>query len=170
MSIQPIPSASYLPSPLGWLRLKANAIGLTHLDFVEECGDESSPNDYTELAAKELSAYFAGELEVFTVPLCLQGTHFQLNVWEELQKIPFGTQVSYETIARRLGDVKVIRAAATANGRNPVPIIVPCHRVVGKDGSLTGYSGGLQKKKWLLEWEQRTFQPSLLEVFDQMSY
>lgn len=170
MSITPVPFVSYIESPLGWMCIKANPIGVTHVEFVQSKELEVHPNEHTLLAVQELTAFFEGRLEQFSVPLCLQGTHFQLNVWEELQRIPFGTQVSYETMARRLGDVKVIRAAATANGRNPVAIIVPCHRVVGKDGSLTGYSGGIHKKKWLLDWEQRTFQPSLLEAFDQMSY
>lgn len=89
----------------------------------------------------------------FTVPLSLNGTDFQMRVWEELQSIPHGTTTTYLKMAQKLGDEKVIRAAASANGKNPIAIIVPCHRVIGTNGDLTGYAGGLDKKKWLLEHE-----------------
>lgn len=150
-----------IPSPLGWLYLSASDLGLERIEYRDE-GIEGIDDHLVILqAVKELREYFDGERKAFQVPLNLQGTHFQLNVWEELEKVPFAKTASYADIARRLGDVKVIRAAATANGRNPIPIIVPCHRVIGKDGSLTGYNGGLARKKWLLDFELSTVQTAL---------
>ncbi len=101
-----------------------------------------------------MDQYFLNGKWNFDVKLAPQGTDFQLSVWEELQKIPFGRTISYLDLAKRLGDEKTIRAAAGANGKNPISILIPCHRVVGKDGSLTGYAGGLHRKKFLLELEK----------------
>lgn len=101
----------------------------------------------------QLDEYFGGRCGEFNLPLDLQGTEFQKRVWAELQKIPFGKTVTYKELALRLGDVKAIRAVGTANGANPVSLIVPCHRVIGSDGSLVGYGGGLWRKKWLLQHE-----------------
>jgi methylated-DNA-[protein]-cysteine S-methyltransferase len=103
----------------------------------------------------QLGSYFEGNLKQFDLPLAQDGTAFQLRVWQQLIKITYGSTVSYLTIAKRLGDPKTIRAAATANGRNNIAIIVPCHRVIGSSGELTGYAGGLDRKKWLLGHEQR---------------
>ena len=104
-------------------------------------------------AREELLAYFDGRLRDFTVPLAPNGTEFQRRVWAELTKIPFGTTTSYAALARRVSNAAAVRAVGAANGRNPIPIIVPCHRVVGSDGSLTGFGGGLHRKRWLLEHE-----------------
>jgi methylated-DNA-[protein]-cysteine S-methyltransferase len=101
----------------------------------------------------QLEAYFAGELTTFDMPLKLSGTHFQLRVWSELQRIPYGETISYGELARRLGNPAAVRAVGLANGRNPITIVVPCHRVIGADGSLTGYGGGLERKAWLLDHE-----------------
>ena len=101
----------------------------------------------------QLKEYFSGERKVFDLPLDLQGTDFQLKVWSELLKIPYGETITYKELANRLGNPKCIRAAAKANGSNPVPIIVPCHRVTGSDGSLTGYAAGLEIKEKLLVLE-----------------
>jgi len=101
----------------------------------------------------QLKEYFSGGRKVFDLPLDLQGTDFQLKVWRELLKIPYGETITYKELANRLGNPKCIRAAAKANGANPVPIIVPCHRVIGSDGSLTGYAGGLEIKEKLLVFE-----------------
>jgi methylated-DNA-[protein]-cysteine S-methyltransferase len=101
----------------------------------------------------QLDEYFSRKREAFTLPLDLKGTEFQKKVWAELLNIPFGKTVSYKELSIRLGDVKAIRAVAAANGANPVSIIVPCHRVIGSDGSPTGYAGGLWRKQWLLEHE-----------------
>ena len=101
----------------------------------------------------QLREYFSGERKLFNVPLDLEGTDFQKKVWEELQKIPFGKTISYKTLSENLGDVKAIRAVGKANGQNPVAIIVPCHRVIGADGSLIGYACGLDIKEKLLQLE-----------------
>jgi methylated-DNA-[protein]-cysteine S-methyltransferase len=140
------------PSPVGDVLLRADEEGrLTALYLRhDETEDTGGPFDAVR---EQLDAYFAGELDAFDVPLALHGTAFQLRVWEELLRIPFGETISYSELARRLGDPKLVRAVGTANGRNPVSIIVPCHRVIGADGSLVGYGGGLERKQWLLEHE-----------------
>jgi methylated-DNA-[protein]-cysteine S-methyltransferase len=102
-----------------------------------------------------LKAYFRGELKEFDLPLEMQGTEFQLRVWNELRAIPYGETISYAQLAGRIGNPKAVRAVGLANGSNPIPIIVPCHRVIGSDGSLTGFGGGLATKKKLLELENK---------------
>jgi methylated-DNA-[protein]-cysteine S-methyltransferase len=102
---------------------------------------------------RQLEAYFSGNLRDFNIPMHIEGTEFQRRVWKELQKIPYGQAISYLELARRLGDEKCIRAAARANGANPVIILIPCHRVIGSDGSLVGYGGGLDMKEFLLRLE-----------------
>lgn len=104
-------------------------------------------------AVDQLAEYFEGKRTHFELKLNPEGTEFQKKVWKKLEEIPFGKTISYQQIANQLGDPKVIRAAASANGKNPIAIIIPCHRVIGSDGSLTGYAGGLHRKKWLLEHE-----------------
>jgi methylated-DNA-[protein]-cysteine S-methyltransferase len=104
---------------------------------------------------EQLAAYFAGHLAHFDLPLALRGTAFQLRVWQALRAIPLGQTLSYAQLARRIGAPNAVRAVGAAVGRNPVSIIVPCHRVVGSDGSLTGFAGGLDRKRWLLEHERR---------------
>jgi methylated-DNA-[protein]-cysteine S-methyltransferase len=152
----------YLESPLGLILIEASLTGLERVSFVDKALLEELPSPTVEQTQKQLTEFFNGERRVFELSIYPLGTHFQRNVWEELGRIPYGSTRSYEDIARRLGDIKVIRAAATANGKNLIAIIVPCHRVIGKDGSLTGYSGGLWRKKWLLDFEQRDVQPPLL--------
>lgn len=110
---------------------------------------------------EELDAYFSGKLEEFKVPLKPSGSEFQEKVWNHLLKIPFAKTISYMQVAVQLGDVKSIRAVGTANGRNPIPIIIPCHRVIGSNGALTGYGGGLWRKKWLLDFERKAKQGEL---------
>jgi methylated-DNA-[protein]-cysteine S-methyltransferase len=109
---------------------------------------------FTEVI-RQLQAYFRGELKVFDVPLAMEGTDFQLRVWNALRGIPYGETVSYAQLAERIGNPKAVRAVGLANGSNPIPIIVPCHRVIGSDGSLTGFGGGLPIKKILIELESR---------------
>jgi methylated-DNA-[protein]-cysteine S-methyltransferase len=155
-------SLRYMESPIGLLRLQGLAGSLLRIDFVEQIEDDERDAETLSTAVNQLQEYFDGKRTTFELPVHAVGTHFQQNVWDELQKIPYGVTYSYETLARRLGDVKVIRAAASANGKNPLPIIIPCHRVIGKDGTLTGYSGGLRRKKWLLDFEQRDQKPKLL--------
>ena len=110
-------------------------------------------NVYTQQAETEVGEYFRGTRKEFSVPLDSPGTEFQKTVWKALQNIPYGTTVSYETIARAIGSEHSVRAVGTANGANRIAIIVPCHRVIRKDGTLGGYGGGLERKRWLLEHE-----------------
>lgn len=110
---------------------------------------------------KQFEEYFNGTRKTFDIPLSPEGTEFQKKVWTELLNIPYGETTTYQQMANKLGDPKVIRAAASANGKNPISIVIPCHRVIGSDGSLTGYAGGLHRKKWLLEHESPSPQQSL---------
>jgi AraC family transcriptional regulator of adaptative response/methylated-DNA-[protein]-cysteine methyltransferase len=112
-------------------------------------------NRFTDQAARELAEYFDGTRQAFDVPLVLRGTPFQESVWRELLRIPYGTTISYEGLAHRIGKPTAQRAVGLANGRNRLPIIVPCHRVIQKNGQLRGYGGGLWRKQFLLELEQR---------------
>ncbi len=120
-----------------------------------EKGLESLENEMESRCIAQLKEYFNNHRTTFDVPLDLKGTDFQKRVWNELLKILFGKTISYRELTLRLGDIKAIRAVAAANGANPVSIIVPCHRVIGSDGSLTGYAGGLWRKQWLLEFESQ---------------
>jgi methylated-DNA-[protein]-cysteine S-methyltransferase len=103
----------------------------------------------------QLLEYFAGKRQIFDIPLALRGTEFQLAVWNELLRIPYGDTITYAELAQRIGRPSAIRAVGAANGANPIPVIVPCHRVIGSNGTLTGYGGGIQRKQWLLAHEGR---------------
>lgn len=105
----------------------------------------------------QIEEYFSGKRKEFTIPFSLEGTDFQKRVWTELLKIPYGETITYLELAKRLGDEKCIRAAASANGKNKLSIIIPCHRVIGANGSLTGYAGGIENKRYLLELERKNF-------------
>ncbi|OAB80173.1 methylated-DNA--[protein]-cysteine S-methyltransferase [Cochleicola gelatinilyticus] len=155
-------ATAHLKTPIGILELKGTSQGVTSVYFVDpsEVASEENPSELHE-ATSQLMEYFEGKRSHFQLKLSLEGTNFQKKVWQQLQQIPFGKTVSYQQIANQLGDPKVIRAAASANGKNPISIIVPCHRVIGSDGSLTGYAGGLHRKKWLLEHESPVKQGSL---------
>lgn len=151
-----------LPSPVGVLTLAASATGLRYilwendeLTRVPDGADlvDAATHPVLAVAARQLTEYFAGERTEFDVPLEPLGTEFQLAAWQALRTIPYGETVSYGEQARRLGDVNKSRAVGAANGRNPLSIIVPCHRVVGSDGSLTGFGGGIEAKAWLLAHE-----------------
>jgi methylated-DNA-[protein]-cysteine S-methyltransferase len=144
------------PSPVGDILLRADAEGrLTDL-YLRHDGPSTTTNGPFDAVREQLDAYFAGELDRFDLPLAVHGTDFQKRVWDQLVQIPFGETISYSELARRMGDPKLVRAVGTANGRNPISIIIPCHRVIGADGSLVGYGGGLERKKWLLEHEEVT--------------
>jgi AraC family transcriptional regulator of adaptative response/methylated-DNA-[protein]-cysteine methyltransferase len=112
-------------------------------------------NKYLDQTKQQLKSYFEGKLKTFSVPLHTPGTEFQNKVWEVLQTIPYGETLSYETMAQRISRPKAVRAVGTANGANRIAIIIPCHRVIGKDGKLIGYGGGLERKKWLLDFEKQ---------------
>lgn len=141
-------------TPVGLLEIKGSIDGLFSVIFLNEEKDISTKIPLVlQETVSQLNLYFKGKLDTFTITLHPQGTDFQKKVWNKLLEIPFGKTANYLQIAKRLGDPKVIRAAASANGKNPISIIIPCHRVIGSDGSLTGYAGGLHRKKWLLEHE-----------------
>jgi methylated-DNA-[protein]-cysteine S-methyltransferase len=152
---------AYLKSPIGHLRIIANEAYITQVLFSDEYFKVDLIPDHLKLCLLQLDEYFKGERKVFTVPVNPDGTEFQGRVWNQLRKISYGKTISYIELARQLGDEKAVRAVGTANGQNPIPIIIPCHRVIGNDGSLTGYAGGLLKKQWLLEHEGAIQQRSL---------
>jgi methylated-DNA-[protein]-cysteine S-methyltransferase len=151
----------YWQSPMGLIEIQASEEGLRAVSFVEERIFEEVENTHNQLTINQLQEYFDQKRKDFDLIYDLEGTDFQKRVWLELLKIPFGKTKSYMDVAVALGDPKVIRAAASANGANKIGIIIPCHRVIGSDGSLTGYAGGLDKKKWLLEFENPSKQVSL---------
>jgi methylated-DNA-[protein]-cysteine S-methyltransferase len=147
-------------TPIGRLTLVASDDGLREIHFPNETGgrpDGPADPQHPVLAetARQLAEYFAGERTDFDLPLRPAGTDFQLAAWRGLTRIPYGRTVSYGEQARRLGLAGKARAVGAANGRNPLPIVVPCHRVIGADGSLVGFGGGLETKAWLLDHERR---------------
>jgi len=150
--------SSTYKSPIGTLTLVSDGKAITYLEF--EANKYPAPkyprgsDKIIEQAKKELDAYFAGRLKDFKVPVRPQGTPFQEAAWKALSKIPYGVTRSYGEQARAIGKPKAVRAIGAANGRNPIPIIIPCHRVIGADGSLTGFGGGMETKQFLLELEQ----------------
>lgn len=144
-----------MDTPIGKITLIANDKAVTGLYFGEQAKKTDEDSTVLKLCEDELTAYFNGKLKKFTVPVYLSGTAFRLKVWDELKNIPYGETVSYRHIAEKIGNPKAVRAVGGANHNNPVSIIIPCHRVVGADGSLTGYGGGLDAKKYLLEMEAR---------------
>ena len=160
---------SWIDSPMGRLLGVVDSAGLRMLEFEgPRCGSlgEDWIEDAHALAdaARQLAAYFAGDLRTFDFPLALHGSVFQQRVWEQLRMIEYGETISYGELARRVGDANAARAVGLANGANPIAIVVPCHRVIGADGSLTGYGGGLERKRTLLELEgalAAVTQPSL---------
>lgn len=150
---------TYYKSPVGLLKIGGTKDYISEIIFVEKsdetitvAGDNTMLNQCTE----ELIEYFNGKRVSFTIPVHQKGTDFQSRVWGELLNIKYGRTISYMDLAKRLGDVNCIRAAAGSNGKNHVCIVIPCHRVIGSNQSLTGYSGGLWRKKWLLDLENRT--------------
>lgn len=153
---------AYVNTPVGVAEITGdeNGVSVIHVMDAEHPMTKKIPSHLKE-AALQLTEYFQGKRREFTFKINPSGSDFQKNVWNELLKIPYGKTVSYMDITKKLGDVKAIRAVASANGKNPLWIVVPCHRVLGSDGSLTGYAGGLWRKKWLLEHENPSPQQSL---------
>jgi methylated-DNA-[protein]-cysteine S-methyltransferase len=149
-------------TPLGITEIQGDENGISKIYIRNEDVKITSkiPSEL-EKAAIQLQEYFEGKRTHFTFLLHPSGTEFQKKVWQELLNIPFGKTCSYLELSKKLGDVKAIRAVAAANGKNPLWIVVPCHRVIGSDGSLTGYAGGLWRKKWLLEHENPSVQKTL---------
>jgi methylated-DNA-[protein]-cysteine S-methyltransferase len=151
---------TWMESPVGRLLLSADDEGLRHLLFAEgpkpvapDAGWREDPAPLRE-AIRQLRAYFAGELRAFDLALAPRGTGFQTRVWRELLNIPWGETISYGELAARIGNPKASRAVGLANGANPIAIVIPCHRVIGGNGKLTGYGGGLKTKEWLLALEK----------------
>ena len=152
----------YIKTPLGTAEIIGGVNGVSAISILDvETEISNEIPDFLELPIKELNEYFDFKRTAFTFKLQPQGTAFQQKVWQELINIPFGKTVSYMDLSKKLGDIKAIRAVASANGKNPLWIVIPCHRVIGTDGSLTGYAGGLWRKKWLLEHENPSNQGSL---------
>ena len=151
----------FINTPLGTAKIKGDELGVSVISILQE--GEISKTIPLELkdAVKQLQEYFEGKRTMFNFPINPKGTDFQQKVWKALLEIPYGKTTSYLELSKKLGDVKAIRAVASANGKNPLWIVVPCHRVIGSDGSLTGYAGGLWRKKWLLENENPLKQQSL---------
>ena len=154
-------STTYYHSPIGVIRVSGTDQFISEVHFMDETNEPIPPNSGEALSplviqcVEELIQYFHGNRRQFEVPINQQGTGFQTKVWNELISIDFGKTISYLELSRRLGDTKAIRAAAAANGKNNVAIIVPCHRVIGSNRSLVGYGGGLWRKKWLLQHEAK---------------
>jgi methylated-DNA-[protein]-cysteine S-methyltransferase len=141
-------------SPIGWLTLVASEQGLCAVNWGSGGRKRSPENLVLQAAATQLEEYFAGMRRVFDLPFDLRCTPFQRRAWSALAEIPYGATVSYGEQARRLGIPRAVRAIGAANGTNPLPIVLPCHRVIGANGALTGYGGGLDVKRWLLTHER----------------
>jgi methylated-DNA-[protein]-cysteine S-methyltransferase len=153
---------AFIATPMGVLEIKGDTCGLASVHFMDT--DVSSSEVIPEVllsVVTQLKEYFSKTRTEFQLSLNPEGTQFQKRVWKQLETIPFGKTTSYQKMANSLGDPKVIRAAASANGKNPIAIIIPCHRVIGTDGSLTGYASGLHRKKWLLAHESPVRQGEL---------
>ncbi len=155
---------AYINTPLGTARLKGDTNGIAEISILDETVNVSGEiPDELKQATRQLEDYFLGKRNDFDFTINPTGTSFQQKVWQELLQIPFGKTMSYLELSKKLGDAKAIRAVASANGKNPLWIAIPCHRVIGSNGSLTGYAGGLWRKKWLLEHENPSTQQTLFE-------
>lgn len=160
-------AAAALDSPVGPLLCVAGEVALRSLLFLDEASEaparaerlgarfsEAPDHPIIDQTRRELDEYFRGERRIFTVPLDMRGTEFQRRVWDALRRIPYGETTSYADIARRIDAPRAVRAVGGANGANPIPVIVPCHRVIGACGALTGFGGGLERKRILLDLER----------------
>lgn len=148
--------ATYFDSPIGWILLKASDKGLSQLSFMKSDPEKMGQNEHQhiiQMALMQLHQYFDKTLTRFSVPLDLKGSHFELQIWKELQSIPFGQTTTYGHISKLIKNPKAVRSIGSAIGRNPVAIIVPCHRVIGANDQMVGFSGGIWRKEWLLKHE-----------------
>ncbi|KQB36864.1 O-6-methylguanine DNA methyltransferase [Flavobacterium daejeonense] len=155
-------STVYIKTPLGIAKIIGDENGISVISIADEGVISDSIPKVLQEAVTQLQEYLDGKRTDFSFKINPNGTDFQQKVWQELKNIPFGKTTSYLDLSKKLGDVKAIRAVASANGKNPLWIVVPCHRVIGSDGSLTGYAGGLWRKKWLLEHENPARRQELL--------
>ncbi|UCE55268.1 MAG: methylated-DNA--[protein]-cysteine S-methyltransferase [Desulfobacterales bacterium] len=146
---------THYKSPIGTVEIEGPQDSILNLNFVDQAhsDDDDLPSCIKE-CAKQIDEYFQGNRKTFSLNLIMQGTDFQKSVWRQLRKIPYGTTASYGEVAVAIGNPTACRAVGSANGKNPISIIVPCHRVIGSDGTLTGYGGGLWRKEWLLKHEK----------------
>lgn len=144
----------YYSSPIGMVEIAGNEYGVTSIIFAEGKVISDGIPEVLKNAYNQLDEYFNGKRKVFDLKLSLDGTEFQRKVWSELMNIPYGETLTYKDIANKLGNINAVRAVGNANGKNPISIVVPCHRVIGSSGELTGYSGGLERKAWLIEHEK----------------
>jgi methylated-DNA-[protein]-cysteine S-methyltransferase len=145
----------YYKSPIGYIKIEAKDDYITALDFVVNIGEEK-PNEIIVQCKSQLEEYFLGKRKEFDIEIkFLKGTEFQIKVWEALRCIPYGKTVSYKWIAEKIGNPKAVRAIGGANNKNPIAIIVPCHRVIGSNGKMVGYAGGIEKKQFLLKIENK---------------
>jgi len=143
----------FMNTPIGLLEIRASQQHVTKVIFSEPRSHPVSVNEITHCCKQQLQEYFDGQRNVFDLPLDQQGSHFQKSIWDCLREIPFGQTASYRDIARMINNPKAVRAVGGANGKNQIGIIVPCHRIIGRNGTLTGYAGGLDRKAWLLVHE-----------------
>lgn len=155
-----------IQTPLGYLKLIADNHHLVSASFItpSESNNDNNVSPLLKEVAAQMDAYFTGKLQTFDIPLQPHGTDFQKEVWKKLLTIPYGETISYLKLANMVGGSNYSRAVGTANGNNPIAIIIPCHRVIGNNGNLVGYSGGLEKKQWLLDFEKKC-KYGILELF-----
>ncbi|HJU46151.1 MAG TPA: methylated-DNA--[protein]-cysteine S-methyltransferase [Chitinophagaceae bacterium] len=155
---EPTTYIQYYQSPVGLIKISGGDKFISEVKFIDDQQDipdtEPAP-DVIRSCARQLTEYFNGSRRQFDIPINQEGSEFQQKVWDKLTDIPFGRTINYLDLAKRLGDPKKIRAAATTNGKNRIAVIIPCHRVIGSNGTLVGYAGGLWRKKWLLEHENK---------------
>lgn len=155
---------AYVQTPIGFLEIMGEPEAVFSIRFVDEAQEASvQEHGMVEKAARQLEEYFEGNRKKFELDLLPHGTPFQRTVWETLQDIPYGKTLSYLELTKIIGPVTAIRAVAAANGKNPIAVVIPCHRVIGRDGSLTGYAGGLHRKRFLLNLEAPVKQTALFE-------
>lgn len=153
---------TYYKTPIGTAKIVGDENGISAVTVIDEALETSTEiPEILQDCVQQLTEYFNGSRREFTLKLNPQGTDFQKRIWKELLLVPFGKTRTYLEQSKQLGDVKAIRAVASANGKNPIWILIPCHRIIGSDGSLTGYAGGIWRKKWLLEHENPATQQSL---------
>lgn len=146
----------YLETELGIIELRATDVALTSVIFTDQdVNQENEMNEVLLLAKTQIEEYLSGKRMTFDIPIHYHGTAFREKVWEELQRIPYGTTITYQELADRIGNKKAVRAVGGANHHNPLPIIIPCHRVIGKNQQLVGYGGGLWRKEKILQLEHR---------------
>jgi methylated-DNA-[protein]-cysteine S-methyltransferase len=149
---------SYYSSPVGFLKLQCSDMFIRSVSFCDDQVDiQNEEHKLLRRCARQLDEYFSGKRKIFNLPLNQEGTSFQMKVWQLLNKIPYGKTISYNELSKQYGDLKAIRAVSSANGKNNIAIIIPCHRVIGSNRTLVGYAGGLWRKKYLLDLEAKHF-------------